>query len=292
MSKNLGILFLFVIAFVLPSCDLLEKREAKKEELEKREVASYGGVSPQSGLVPVFSFVRIPAGNFLMGDKGVPVEISRPFMMMTTEVTQEQWFQVTGKNPSFFKRKGDCENWDSARRMCPDHPVENVSWKDVKGYIRELNVLSGLKGCEGRTIRFPLNKRGCYRLPTDAEWEWAVRAGTQTVYFFGDDESQLGKYAIYRANSGGRTHRVKGDRLPNQNGLYDVYGNVREWVEDAWRDRLPGGKDPLVATGSSARVLRGADWDSGWLNLRSSHNFNGPLGTAIGRIGFRLVRNP
>ena len=253
MNKNLGRVFvsLLVMVFILPSCDLLEKRGAKKGEIEKRGVASYGGVSPQSGLLPAFSFVRIEAGNFLMGDERVPVEISRPFMMMTTEVTQEQWYQVTGKNPSKFKRQGDCENWDRERGMCPDNPVESVSWYEVKDYIRKLNELSGLKGCERRASRFPIHKRGCYRLPTEAEWEYALRAGSETEYFFGNDSSQLGRYAIYAGNSGGRTHRVRGNRLPNRNGLYDMSGSVWEWIEDAWQRELPGGRDPLVTTGSS-----------------------------------------
>ena len=210
-------------------------------------------------------------------------------MMMTTEVTQEQWYQVTGKNPSKFKREGDCENWDSKRGMCPDNPVESVSWNDVKGYIRELNELSGMKGCERRASRFPIHKRSCYRLPTEAEWEYALRAGSETEYFYGDDPSQLGRYAIYRANSGGRTHRVKGNRLPNRNGLYDVYGNVWEWVEDAWQGSLPGGRDPLVTTGSY-RVLRGGSWINFARYLRSAYRYGNPPVLRDYLIGFRLVK--
>ena len=291
MNKNLGRVFvsLLVMAFVLPSCDLLEKRGAKKGEIEKRGVASHVGVSPQSGLAPAFSFVRIAEGKFLMGNKRAPVEISKPFLMMTIEVTQEQWFQVTGRNPSHFKREGDCENWDRVRGMCPDSPVEGVSWYDVKGYIRKLNELSGLKGCERRASRFPIHKRGCYRLPTEAEWEYAVRAGSETAYFFGDDVSKLGRYAIYIGNLGGRTHRVKGNRLPNRNGLYDVYGNVWEWVEDAWQRSLPGGRDPLVSTGS-LRALRGGSWGSDAGLLRSAHRAGYHPDSRLNSLGFRLVK--
>ncbi|MDE0092120.1 MAG: formylglycine-generating enzyme family protein, partial [Oligoflexia bacterium] len=181
------------------------------------------------------------------------------------------------------------ENWDSVRKMCPDNPVEQESWYDVKDYIRQLNVLSGLKGCERKTSRFPLHKRGCYRLPTEAEWEYAVRAGSETAYFFGDDPSQLERYAIYYEQSEGRTHRVKGNRLPNRNGLYDVYGNVWEWVEDAWKKELPGGKDPLVAFGYD-RVLRGGSWFNFVLHLRSFIRFSRPPDSGYNNIGFRLVR--
>ena len=210
-------------------------------------------------------------------------------MMMTTEVTQEQWYQVTGKNPSRFKGEGDCDNWDRERGMCPDNPVESVSWYEVKDYIRKLNELSGMKGCERRASRFPIHKRGCYRLPTEAEWEYALRAGSETAYFFGNDSSQLGKYAIYRGNSGGRTHRVKGNRLPNRNGLYDMPGNVWEWVEDAWRQELPGGRDPLVTPGSD-RVLRGGCWFNSAVFLRSAYRYGSHPGIRSFDIGFRLVR--
>ncbi|MCY4512134.1 MAG: formylglycine-generating enzyme family protein, partial [Bdellovibrionales bacterium] len=125
---------------------------------------------------------------------------------------------------------------------------------------------------------------------TEAEWEYAVRAGSKTEYFFGDDPSSLGKYAIYYDNlAEERTHKVKGARLPNKWGLYDVYGNVWEWVEDAWKRELPGGRDPLV-TSRSTHVLRGGSWRNGVEFLRSAHRNQGLPGSGNYNVGFRLVR--
>ena len=304
MSRNLIVFFIGLIGliFLLPSCHLIGKREAKNTSFEKRGIAAdlsghYGGVNPQSDLVPVFSFRRIPKGEFVMGsplgERGrreneaqKPVEISKAFEIMDTEVTQKQWFQVTGKKPSYFKRSGDCDNWDRVNVMCPDNPVERVSWNEVQGFINRLNDSVGLRGCKGS----PKDPSGCYRLPTEAEWEWAVRAETKTAYFFGNNLSKLGRYAIYRKkNSGGRTHKVKGDRLPNKWGLYDVYGNVWEWIQDAYRRELPGGRDPLVTSGSKS-VLRGGSWYSSAKYLRSANRGKASPYGSYDDTGFRLVR--
>ena len=223
-----------LVLLSLAACFALNKSSVvEKREVENRGIASdLNGVS-STGSIPSFSFVRIPAvKEFMMGspvgepfrvprkEAQVPVEISKAFMMMTTEVTQRQYFQVTRQRPSKFKRKGDCPgSWDRVNRICPDHPVEGVSWYETQDFIKELNRLVGLRGCLGS----PKDPRGCYRLPTEAEWEWAVRAGTETAYFFGNDSSQLGRYAVYTENSGGRTHKVRGNRLANPWGLYDVY---------------------------------------------------------------------
>ena len=302
MSKSVTKFFisLIVSVFLLPSCHLIGKREAKNTSSEKRGIAAdlsgyYGGVSPQSNLAPVFSFRRIPKGEFVMGSpRGEEVrygnedqklvEISKAFEIMDTEVTQKQWFQVTGRNPSRFKRSGDCDNWDRVNVMCPDNPVEKVTWYEVQKFIKTLNDSMGLRGCKGS----PKDPSGCYRLPTEAEWEWAVRAETKTAHFFGNNPSILGRYAIYRKNSGDRTHKVKGDRLPNKWGLYDVYGNVWEMVQDGYRRELPGGRDPL--TSGSRRVARGGSWGNFAGNLHSAVRYRVIPGYRDFHIGFRLVR--
>ena len=167
MSKSVTKFFisLIVAVFLLPSCHLIGKREAKNTSSEKRGIAAdlsgyYRGVSPQSNLAVVFSFRRIPKGEFVMGsprgERGryeneaqKPVEISKAFEIMETEVTQKQWFQVTGRNPSKFKKPGDCDNWDRVNVMCLDNPVDSVSWNEVQGFIKTLNDSMGLRGCKG-----------------------------------------------------------------------------------------------------------------------------------------------
>ena len=147
-------------------------------------------------------------------------------------MTQGQWQAVMGSNPSQFT--GD-----------PNRPVENVSWDDVQEFIRRLNAREG-----GAT----------YRLPTEAEWEYAARAGTTTRWSFGDDASQLGRYAWHDGNAGGQTHPV-GQLQPNPWGLYDMHGNVWEWVQD-WYGKYASGTavDPAGPSSGSYHVFRGGGW--------------------------------
>ena len=125
--------------------------------------------------------------------------------MQTTEVTQGQWKTVMGENPSNFY---DCGN---------DCPVENVSWEDAQIFINVLNQTG----------------TGTYRLPTEAEWEYACRAGTTTRYYTGDLETDLDRAGWYHTNTGSKPHSV-GGKEPNAFGLYDMHGNVLEWCEDDW----------------------------------------------------------
>ena len=254
-------------------------------------------------------FVTIPAGKFKMGspddEKGrknnengkngkvVEVEISKAFEIMETEVTQSLYEYVMGENPSKFKREEDCDNWDSVKELCPDHPVERISWNDTQEFIKTLNESLGLKNCKGR----PDDPSGCYRLPTEAEWEYAARAGTETAYFYGDDPSLLTKYAIFYDNSEGKTtYKVKGNRQANPYGLYDIYGNVQEFVQDAYDKFLPGGKDPLViASGwwffKSDIIIRGGSFYKTAHHLRSAFRSHKDQDFNNVNYGFRLVRN-
>ena len=253
-------------------------------------------------------FVIIPAGKFKMGSheddldrennengqdgKQVEVEITRAFEMMETEVTQSLYHYVMGENPSKYKNEWDCDNWDSIKELCPDHPVERLSWKDTQDFIKTLNEAVGLKNCKNQ----PDDPSGCYRLPTEAEWEWATRAGTETAYFFGDDSSLLTEYAIFHENSGKKTHKVKGNRIANPYGLYDIYGNVQEFVQDSYNKFLPGGKNPLVLPSGwwifkSDIVIRGGSFYTKAHHLRSATRMHKVKGFKSVNYGFRLVRN-
>ena len=280
------------------SCHYLDKKSAERTEVSKKDVVS--SPASQSRKIPAFQFRRIEKGSFTMGspDKEKKrlrkealklVEISKSFEIMTKEVTQRQWFEVMRKNPSYFKLKEDCRDHEIVEgvKMCPNHPVESVSWYKVQKYIKKLNASLGLKACNGR----PDDTRGCYRLPTEAEWEYAVRAGTKTAYFFGNDSSVLGDYAWYKENSERRTHKT-GMKAPNQLGLHDVYGNVYEWVQDGHKRELPGGKDPLVPIKSSCpdTILRGGSWASFAQYLRSAFRFHDGPDHGYFNVGFRLVR--
>ncbi|MDR1165543.1 MAG: formylglycine-generating enzyme family protein [Deltaproteobacteria bacterium] len=191
--------------------------------------------------------------NFESGDKDETpqhrVTISRPFYMGVYEVTQSEWMSVMGgTNPSNFK----------GRTL----PVEQVSWDDARSFVRKLNQKEGTDK---------------YRLPTEAEWEYAARAGTTTAYFFGDDEGSLGTYAWFSGNSGDKTHPV-GGKSPNPWRLYDIYGNVWEWVQDFYGGYSgSAATDPKGPSGGSARVIRGCGWDFTAVYCRSAfRNWDSP----------------
>jgi formylglycine-generating enzyme required for sulfatase activity len=212
--------------------------------------------------------VWIAPGTFTMGN--TKVTISRGFGISKYEVTQAQYKEVKGSNPSKFK--GD------------NNPVEMVRWHDAVAYCAKLTEKEKAAG------RLPVGYE--YRLPTEAEWEYACRAGTTTVFSFGDDESQLGEYAWYGSNSGHTTHSA-GEKKPNGWGLYDVYGNVYEWCQD-WFGDYPGGSvtDPRGPATGSYRVVRGGSWISSARSCRSGYRDDGRPGGRLGSVGFRPVFAP
>jgi formylglycine-generating enzyme required for sulfatase activity len=186
-------------------------------------------------------FVWIEPGSFRMGsdDKDVEdadqkpahmVTLSKGFYLQTTEVTQRQWLAVMGTNPSFFEGL--------------DRPMEMVSWGDAKEFLKKLNAKE---------------KESRYRLPTEAEWECACRAGGQEP----DEAANLDEVAWWGMNSSNETHPV-GQKQPNAWGLFDMRGNVLEWVED-WYDSGTYARgqrlDPAGPGSGSSRVVRGGSWD-------------------------------
>lgn len=219
------------------------------------------------------TFVPIPEGTFLMGSpRNEPkrvddeaqhrVTITKPFYLQTTEVTQGQWKKVMRDNSSCFKDCGD------------DCPVEQVSWNDAQEFIKRLNKMENA---------------GKYRLPTEAEWECACRAGSTTAFSSGDNVNSLRDYGWYLDNSERRTHPV-GQKKPNAWGLYDTHGNVWEWCHDWYRD-YPSGEvsDPKGPPTGDFRVLRGGSlYNNAW-NIRSANRDRALPDLRGDRVGFRVA---
>ncbi len=231
---------------------------------------------------PEMSFAWIPPGEFMMGspkdeperdndEKLHKVILTRGFYMQTTPVTQGQWKAVMGNNPSRFKDCGD------------DCPVERVSWDDARRFIKKLSRMTGEE----------------YRLPTEAQWEYACRAGTTTPFNTGkclcaDTQANYdGNYPLKGCPKGKyrrRTTPVK--KFPaNAWGLYDMHGNVWEWCQD-WYEDYPDGtvKDPVGPKNGRGRVGRGGGWDGGAGFLRSAARGRYSPGGRDGVLGFRLLR--
>jgi formylglycine-generating enzyme required for sulfatase activity len=215
-------------------------------------------------------FVLIPSGIFMMGSKDYDheqpihkVKIGIPFYLGKYPITQKQWETVIGSNPSNFNGN--------------DRPVENVSWNDVQEFIKKLNEMEGTEK---------------YRLPCEAEWEYACRAGTPTSFYFGDDESKLGDYAWYSKNSDNETHPI-GQKNPNLWGLYDMHGNVWEWVQDKWHEDYKGAPSDSIVWidgNSSSRVIRGGGWFNTARSCQSANRSGNPPSYCNSRVGFRLLR--
>ncbi len=199
-------------------------------------------------------FATIPAGGFAMGSsdgdtKEKPahrVRISKPFKISTKEVTQRLWYMVMKNLPypyNFQKRERSCIDYNEQTNVCPHNPINFVSWYHIREFIQRLNILTN----------------GNYRLPTEAEWEYAARADTITTYFWGDDSDKLSDYAWYGKPYGGI--RPVGTKKPNPWGLYDIYGNVWEWVQDNY-SKYPESQviDPVTSTTGGLFVLRGGGW--------------------------------
>ena len=219
---------------------MLKKIDDALAKLESK--SSPSSVTLNLGKGVTMKLVRIRRGRFMMGspnsEEGRKAEegpqhlvtISKPFYMGVTEVTQAQYEAVMGTNPS--ANKG------------PTNPVEYVTWNDATEFCRKLSERTH------RTVR----------LPTEAEWEYACRAGTTTRFSFGDSDRALGDYAWHKGNSAGTSHPV-GQKKPNAWGLYDMHGNVWEWCAD-WYGSYPTGPstDPQGAASGDKRVFRGRTW--------------------------------
>jgi formylglycine-generating enzyme required for sulfatase activity len=198
--------------------------------------------------------ILIPPGTFDMGsDKGDAdekpvhkVTIKKAFYIGKYEVTQEQWQAVMGANPSQFND--------------PKKPVEKVSWNACRDFAAKLSEKTGRK----------------FALPSEAEWEYACRAGSTTEFCYGDGEAGLGEYAWYSGNAGQTTHLV-GQKKPNKFGLFDMHGNVWEWCEDVFHGAYEGaptdGSAWVEGGNQGFRVLRGGSWNRVPTRCRSASRF-------------------
>ena len=241
-------------------------------------------VAPVSGRTSgdqLLDMVRIPAGKFLMGRASSPRADEKPqrertlaaFELAKTEVTRGHWLAVMSK-PPIWAQWGD-SNADA------ELPATELTWDEAKEFCDRLSAREGLKGTKG------------YRLPSEAEWEYACRAGTTTEYWSGDSEEDLARVGWYSQNSDGQVHAV-GEKPENPWGLFDMHGNVWEWCEDTWHSdyqTAPTDGSAWVDEASSARVIRGGSFEDPAGRARSAARTGPPRSSRWDDAGFRPARS-
>jgi formylglycine-generating enzyme required for sulfatase activity len=238
-----------------------------------KESASRGDYTEDGGVGLGLRMVWVKPDSFRMGspeseegrysDEGPVHDVTLDgFWLGKHEVTQAQYEAVTGKNPSHFKGAS--------------LPVETVRWDDAMDFCRRLSQRTGKT----------------YTLPSEAQWEYACRAGSQTRFCFGDSDSGLDAYAWYSGNSGSKTHPV-GEKSPNAWGLHDMHGNVWEWCSD-WDGPYSSGsvRNPTGPSDGSDRVLRGGGWGGSPQGCRSAYRYGYTPGDSYVFLGFRVLAVP
>ena len=236
------------------------------------------GLQPRSPENIVLNWVEIEPGNFCMGDgrRAVAVTLTSPFRLGQTQVTMLQWVCVMGTEP-----------WANQRsvKIGDDNAASYVDWHEATEFCRRLTDTDHKNG--------KLPAAESYRLPTEAEWEYACRAGTTTAYSFGDDESQLGEFGWFSGNTArGKYAQKVSLKKPNPWGLYDMHGNVWEWCSDSYGEKLFGGTDPLGPERGSGRVIRGGGWRNYSGYCRSAYRYYGcDPSFRSDSLGFRVARS-
>ncbi|MEJ2705472.1 MAG: SUMF1/EgtB/PvdO family nonheme iron enzyme [Sedimentisphaerales bacterium] len=275
VTRAITITFFLVAPLLLPGC-----KRSDDTTSEPQIVTIKSGVE----------MVVIPGGSFEMGsESGNPDELPvhkvrlSPFWMDRYEVVQDEFKKHQISDPSHFKN--------------PKNPLEQINWTDAAIYCNERSLAEGLEPCyDEETWKCNFDANG-YRLPTEAEWEYACRAGTSTAYSFGNNVAQLKEHAWFTDDSSGTTHPV-GRKEPNPWGLYDMHGNVSEWcndlyVADYYKDSPE--TDPRGPAEGKERVLRGGAWNSSAEACRSTYRASDPSTDdtclASDAIGFRCVRS-
>lgn len=248
-----------LLAFVPLDAEVLDLGEAVELKLVPIQGGTFLMGSPKGSVGAAFD----ESNKFRKDDAYQrTVTLSKGFLIGVTEITQRQYRRVIGQNPSVFQ--GD------------DRPVDNVSWDDAVKFCEVLSLKTG------RTVR----------LPTEAEWEYACRAGSTTRYYFGEDldHALLADHAWYDANANRTSHPV-GLKKPNAWGLYDMPGNVWEWCADRYKGPFEDltVTDPKGASTGVTRVLRGGSWETGPLSARSANRGAVIPSRATSRFGFRVV---
>ena len=265
----------FIVGLLLSLCVLTQSNAAESETKSTASGTTKPAIFKDCDVCP--EMITLEGSSFQMGTPAQPAESAltvtseypqhtvpiKSFAIGRFEITQAQWAAIVGTNISSFAG--------------PGLPVESVAFEDVQEFLTKLSSKTGRQ----------------YRLPTEAEWEFAARCGSNTNYGFGDNTANLATYGWYAANADGKTHNA-GQKLPNACGLHDMHGNVQEWTADCWKDNYADAPNDgrAITTGlCSLRTVRGGSWYDPAHKLRSASRQPQTNATRSRFTGFRVVRD-